>query len=80
MKVQTLASWIACGLSTALAAPILNETSFDPQAAASRQLAIYQNSLSGYQNKTLADRKATLNATAAAATCSADKVTYRREW
>ncbi|KAH7094614.1 hypothetical protein FB567DRAFT_565798 [Paraphoma chrysanthemicola] len=78
MKAQTLASWLVCGLGTALAAPF--NSSYDPQKAASRQLSYWQDDLNNIMAKTLQVRKATLNSTALASTCTADKIVYRREW
>ena len=79
MKAQTLASWLLCSLGAALAAPYGANTSFDPQKAASRQLSFWQEDLNAYVAKTLQARAA-VNGTAAAASCTADKTVYRREW
>ena len=80
MKAQTLASWLVCSLGAALAAPYGANTSFDPQKAASRQLSFWQEDLNAYVAKTFQARRAAVNGTAAAASCTADKIVYRREW
>lgn len=80
MKTHPLKFWLMCSLGTTLAAPYGTNTSFDPQKAASRQLSFWQEDLNTYVTKTLQIRRAALNGTAAATSCTADKIVYRREW